>query len=79
MISEFTKAGDLVVYLWARTFSTESVFMLLPKHRRFVGYDDDSAVVESFRPAVVLKYETQVCNDGSGIAPSNKVLSSASV
>lgn len=79
LITKFKKAGEIVVDWCAGAFSAAWACMLLPKHRLFVACDDDSAAVEVARPAVDLKYSTQLLKYGSNITANDYVMSAARV
>ncbi|PXF46431.1 DNA adenine methyltransferase YhdJ [Gracilariopsis chorda] len=56
LICRFSQPGDLVVEMFAGTFSTAMACVELPKHRNFVGCEPDKACFEHARNAAIVRF-----------------------
>lgn len=73
LICRFSQPGDLVVDLFAGTFSTAMACMELPKHRIFVGCEDEKACFEHAKHAAIVRFAS-IIREGNTSLEKNQEL-----
>lgn len=62
---KFSKPGQLAQYPFVGTLSTFKAFLLVEKHRHFVGCDTDIRCLEKLMPSLTEAYVSQLLNQAS--------------
>lgn len=67
IVQRITKPGNLVLETFAWTFSVAKAYMLLPKHKRFIGSGVDTCCVTEAMSKLILLFARDVLNKESDI------------
>lgn len=62
-----TNPGNLVLEASAGTFFIDKAYLLLPKHRIFIGYDMESSCVTEMMPQLISLYARRLLSKKSDI------------
>ena len=77
LVSRFTQPGDLVVDLFAGTFSSAAACFSLKEHRRFAGCESDPKCNEVAIPFIIRKLAAVLCSGNTDLVVSPQVLAAA--